>query len=554
MCSTGSLPSRSVRHPHCGLFGAIGLLAALMMAGEASAEDLFSQTTYPAGLLGRSIAVGDINGDGSADLVTSGIWSIKMLEGDGAGHFRPPITLVPSLRNLLVAVGDFVGDAALDIVSLNPSAGTESVSWNDDGRFWWSITQSTRGKSPQSIAVADLDGDMTPDLIIANTATNNVCVRFDQVQVKSRCFATSGRAPMSVVVADLDGNGILDLVTADAQSDAVSVLLGKGDVMFQPAVGYRVDRAPTSVAVGDFNGDDAPDIVATDGISNDVRVLLGDGAGRFRTGRRLAVGSRPESIAVADFNQDGALDLVVANSYSDDATVLLGEGDGSFPSAMTFAVGHLPTSVSAADFNSDGLPDFAVSNPGSQDVTIFLNRHGLGPPVEIDIKPGSESNAINLSEEGVVAVALLGGEDLDVSEVDVTTLAFGPAGAAFDHSHGPHLEDVDADGFADLVSHYRIEQTGIEFGDPETCLRGQLLDGRPFSGCDSIRTVPDMDGDQLLDVDEEAIGTHSLRFDSDGDGHGDGDEVLVMGTDPLDPLDPTLAAVREREGRRKRSR
>jgi hypothetical protein len=48
-----------------------------------------------------------------------------------------------------------------------------------------------------------------------------------------------------------------------------------------------------------------------------------------------------------------------------------------------------------------------------------------------------------------------------------------------------------------------------------------------------------MDGDALLDVEEAAIGTDALNPDTDGDGFDDGEEVLVMGTDPLDPLDPT---------------
>ena len=50
------------------------------------------------------------------------------------------------------------------------------------------------------------------------------------------------------------------------------------------------------------------------------------------------------------------------------------------------------------------------------------------------------------------------------------------------------------------------------------------------------RTVPDMDGDGLLDVEEAAIGTDDLNPDTDGDGFDNGEEVLVMGTDPLDPM------------------
>jgi len=163
--------------------------------------------------------------------------------------------------------------------------------------------------------------------------------------------------------------------------------------------------------------------------------------------------------------------------------------------------------------------------------------------VGIDIKPGNDPNSINPTLEGDLPVAILGLDSLDVAEVDATTLTFGPNEAPLDHSHGPHFEDVNGDGFTDLLAHFRIEQTGIEFGDMEACIHGKMVDGTAFEGCDAIRTVPDMDGDGLLDIDEEAIGTDALLWDTDGDGFGDGEEVYVMGTDPLDALDPAPASV-----------
>jgi len=119
-----------------------------------------------------------------------------------------------------------------------------------------------------------------------------------------------------VAVADVNGDGRPDLIVTNRNDDTVSVLMntaaaGATAPSFATQVTFAVGTEPQSVAVGDFNGDGRPDIaVANVGGTNGFGAAEHDG-GRGRPpppsppSRSFTAGASPYSVAVGDFNGDG---------------------------------------------------------------------------------------------------------------------------------------------------------------------------------------------------------------------------------------------------------
>ncbi len=375
-----------------------------------------------------SVAMGDLNGDGRPDLVVADFYSFYVsvllnttAPGATAPTFAPTVNINAGPAPASVAVADFNGDGMPDIVVAVFGGEYAAVILNTTvpgattPTFAPTATFAT-GNGPTSVAVADLNGDGLPDLVVANEISNNVSVLLNTTAPGATppTFApatnfNTGSGPRSVAVADLNGDGLLDLVVANSTSGNVSVLMntaapGATVPKFSAAVNYTVGTSPLSVAVGDLNGDGKPDIVVANFNSKSVSVLLNTTTAgtppTFAPKVDFAVGLNPRSVAIADINGDGKPDLLVANQGYHTASVLLntttpGAAPSFTPDAEVYA-GSGPLSLAVGDFNGDGRPDIAVADYFSNSVSVMLNTPGLILPT--GSPPGSAVGTITESD------------------------------------------------------------------------------------------------------------------------------------------------------------
>jgi hypothetical protein len=310
----------------------------------------------------------------------------------------------------------------------------------------------------------------------------------------AQSYGSGGAPARSVAVADINGDGKPDIIVANGcigcgsgPTFGVAVLLGTGDGGFGAAQNYSLNnQAAVSVAVGDVNGDGKQDLLVTTDCFSTTRcdiggvwVLLGDGNGNFQTPIVYNSGGMGASgIVVEDFNGDGKLDLAVANcAATGSATcssgigtmaVLLGNGDGIFQAAKTFAAGGMHAwDIAAGDVNGDNKIDVVITNcaaigsacesEGVDSVVGVLlgNGDGTFQPAKTYDSGGGATGGLALADlntdgkldvvvtNGKVAV-LLGNGDGSFQ----AAIGYDPGGSGAD---GVAVADVNHDGRPDLL-------------------------------------------------------------------------------------------------------
>lgn len=323
----------------------------------------------------RRLLVADVDGDRRPDLLVIGDAGLAVHRAQASGGFAAPQTLQTGDHLVDVVAGDIDGDGRTDLASLDRSRSTLSFLLGGEGGGFTSGDTYLVGSGAETALLADLDGDGAVDALTLNQLGDNTTLLrgrgggvFDGIV----CLR-GGIGDLSAVAADdFDRDEHPDLAVVSEAGGRLALFLGRGDGRFRALPPLAVGRLPRALVASDFNQDDIPDLAVVNFGGDSVAILQGDGHGGFAAPRIISVGSGPSAIGVGSFGSDTSTDLAVVNSLSDSVSVLYGDGRGQFPTVATFPVAARPSFLIIGDTNRDGHQDLVVGSQFSESVAILL--------------------------------------------------------------------------------------------------------------------------------------------------------------------------------------
>ena len=378
---------------------------------------------------------------------------------------------------------------------------------------------------PQSMVIADLDGDGKPDIAFVNGYSHLISI-YRNISTNGAVLGAGSFAPRldlspatngvtgdsyRLRAVDLDGDGKLDLIVCDVDSDHISIfhnISAPGSLTtnsFEAPFTLSASYDTRFATAADLDGDGRVDIVALNYGAKTISIYKNIGTtGTLNTNSFappviLAAPGGPYEATIADLDGDGKPDLAVANTDNNTISIYQSQvvagtlNTNSFAPRVDFPGGANPATIAAVDLDGDGRLDLVVGSVQSDNVNVYRNLSSGGLlttnsfAAEVDFGTPGWMHTVSVADfngDGKPDLGVVGelGSYMAIFQNTSTPGSF--TGSSFAprvdfgtgwNAWGIAAGDLDGDGRPDIVfgNYYdntvQIYQNQVPFGTPSSC-------------------------------------------------------------------------------------
>ncbi|MEO7298160.1 MAG: immunoglobulin domain-containing protein [Verrucomicrobiota bacterium] len=491
---------------------------------------LAGRVDYSAGYNAVGLSVGDLDGDGRADVVFYNHYDNTLSIYQNITPFASPPVITSQPTNVTTTTGNNVVISAsatgtsltyqwfFNDVPLTDGGGITGaksnslnltpVETNHSGNYFVVVTNSVAAVTS---SIATLTVTVRPPVPFITSFNPIAGVVGTTVTISGGNFSANissnivwfGAVAAPVIAAT--GNELTVLVPTNATQTPISIFVnglvcaaaspfvvtyvGAGNFSassLAPSTSFPAGNTPIGVKIVDLDGDGKSDLVVANNTENTISVYRNIGTngsltlGSFAPRINFAVGASPRHVTIGDIDGDGKRDIVVANNGGSTVSVFRNistPGDftvNSLAPKVDFSTGTNPNQLALVDLNGDGKLDLATANSGTSTLSIFRNTASVG-----NITASSFAARVDFpasTQSGGLAAADIDGDgkpDLALSNLGGNSISL--------------FRNTTPVGNAAITL-----ATKVDFATP----------GNPFGGM----SIGDLDGDGKLDI---AVATYN---------------------------------------------
>ena len=352
----------------------------------------------------NALAVGDLNGDGMADIALLGDNGAVFFLAQQKDHtLAEPAKIPYSGTPKAIQMADIDGDGKNDLIfvdfdSVTPFRVRLQIAGGQLGPEIYFKTQPVR-----SFWLDTLAGGTMNYLVDIVQATGRAEVsqftrqpadalagKFKQGQLQILPLNKSDAGARGVLWADVNGDGRTDLIVAEPESGQLSVYLQSADGTLASPKKFPSLAGVSQIAVADWNKDGHPEIFLLSRDENSVAMTQFDKNGRLPFPTPLPLDGKPIALAVGALkpgakptlamivDKDGVRSLVTRTADGKTATQKLSDNFKSNP-----------TTLAIQDVNQDGLADLVVLIPYEKIKVLLQKKNGTFDEVDVDPPGGA---------------------------------------------------------------------------------------------------------------------------------------------------------------------